>query len=162
MLEEKKLKIINFLQDFGCATLEQLELLFFEKENNFKDILKSNIASRKGNIFVYNGREIDKKTIAALEILCKYRKRLKHYSKGFYPINISFLTNDNILYHIIVSDRNDEIGILKLLRQIPNSLPEADKYILLFEDESLFNEVECSKPYIYCTYPEIKIINKTR
>ena len=162
MLEEKKLKIINFLQDFGCATIEQLQTLFYEKDNNFKDILRSNVASKKGNIFIYNGKQIDMQTISALEILCKYRKRLKHYFKGFSPINIGFITNDNILYHIIVSDKNSELGIVKQLKQNPLPFPEADKYILLFEDEEMYEKIVFNKPYIYCIYPDIEIINNTK
>ena len=38
-------------------------------------------------------------------------------------------------------------------------IPDADRFILLFEDEDCFNEVECSVSYIYCVYPELKIIN---
>ena len=28
MIEDEKIKIINFLQDFSCATLRQLQILF--------------------------------------------------------------------------------------------------------------------------------------
>ncbi len=30
-----KLKIINFLQDFGCTKLKQLQILYGDKDNNF-------------------------------------------------------------------------------------------------------------------------------
>ena len=33
-----KLKVINFLQDFGCAKLAHLQILFEDENNNFKDI----------------------------------------------------------------------------------------------------------------------------
>ena len=42
-----ELKIINFIQDFGCATLKQLQILFNKPHDNFKNILSSNIISKK-------------------------------------------------------------------------------------------------------------------
>ena len=30
-----KVKVINFLQDFGCARLKQLQVLFGDKDSNF-------------------------------------------------------------------------------------------------------------------------------
>ena len=47
-----ELKIINFIQDFGCATLKQLQILFNKPHDNFKNILSNNIISKKGDIFV--------------------------------------------------------------------------------------------------------------
>ena len=43
---DDNLKIINFLQDFGCAKLEHLQKLFGRKNNNFKSILSGNMISR--------------------------------------------------------------------------------------------------------------------
>ena len=40
-----ELKIINFIQDFGCATLKQLQILFNKPHDNFKNIL-SNIIDK--------------------------------------------------------------------------------------------------------------------
>ena len=45
-----KLKVLNFLQDFGCAKLEHLQILFDSKNDNFKSILSSNMVSKKGDI----------------------------------------------------------------------------------------------------------------
>ena len=33
---ENKEKVLNFLQDFGCCKLEHLQILFNDKNNNFK------------------------------------------------------------------------------------------------------------------------------
>ena len=133
MLDEN-LKIINFLQDFGCATLKQLQILFNKPNDNFKNILTSNFISKKGDIFVHNNSKIDYKMISALETLCKFKKRLKQFHKGYDPVFITFLTKDNLLYNIIVSDKTNEQGILKLLRTCSPCIPEADKFILLFKD----------------------------
>ena len=46
-----KIKVINFLQDLGCAKLNQLQILYDEKENNFKNILQGNMVSGKSDIF---------------------------------------------------------------------------------------------------------------
>ena len=46
-----KIKVINFLQDFGCAKLEQLQILFNDKTENFKSILSSTMVSKKDDIF---------------------------------------------------------------------------------------------------------------
>ena len=160
MLENEKIKVINFLQDFGCATLEQLQILFNKPNDNFRDILNGNIISKKRNIFIHNTQELDMKMIYALDVLCKYKGRFKQFHRGFYPIYITFLAKDNTLYNIIVTDKENEKGLLKLLRANSPIISEADKFILLFEDEKSFNDIECNVPYIYCVYPELKIINK--
>ena len=36
-----RLKVINFLQDFGCAKLSHLQKLFGDEDDNFKNILYS-------------------------------------------------------------------------------------------------------------------------
>ena len=61
MLENEKIKIINFIQDFGCCTLKHLQILFNKPNDNFKDILQGNFVNRKGDIFVYNKSTIDMK-----------------------------------------------------------------------------------------------------
>lgn len=162
MLENEKVKIINFIQDFGCCTLKQLQILFDMPNNNFKDILQSNFVSKKGEIIVYNKATIDMKMIYALDVLCRYKKRLKHYHKGYDPTYITFLTTDNMLYNIIATDKTNEQGVLKLLRIESPVIPEADKFILLFQDEVCFNEMKSSTPFAYCVYPELKIIQKKK
>ena len=157
---DDKLKVINFIQDFGCATLKQLQILFNKPNNNFKDILSSNVISRKGDIFVHNTATIDMKMIYAIEILCKYKNRFKYFHKGFEPVYITFLSKENLLYNIIVTDKSSEKGILKLLKINSPSIPEADKYILLFKDSECFNNIKINSPYLYCIYPELKILSK--
>ena len=155
-----ELKIINFIQDFGCATLKQLQILFNKPNDNFKNILSSNVVSKKGNIFVHNTATIDMKMIYAIDILCKYKNRFKYFHKGFEPVYITFLSKENLLYNIIVTDKSSEKGVLKLLKINSPSIPEADKYILLFEDSDCFNLVKLNVPYLYCTYSELKILSK--
>ena len=149
-------KIINFLQDFGCSTQEQLCKLF-GNNIDFKYILGTGNVSKKGQIFVHSLKTIDNKMIAALDVLCKYKGRYKHFYANFDPIYITFLTNENILYHIIVTDKNSEKGVLKLLKN-ELSIPGADKMILLFEDTEMYSKIECKKEYLYCTYPPVKIV----
>ena len=101
-----KTKILNFLQDFGCSRLEHLQILFGDKNNKFKNILDNNMVSKKGEIFVHNTKRIDEKILIALDILCKYKPKLKQYYLGYDPVIITFLTKDNTMYHIIVTDVN--------------------------------------------------------
>lgn len=54
MLEDERIKVINFLQDFGCATLKQLQILYDKPNDYFKDILTGNFVSKKGDIFIHN------------------------------------------------------------------------------------------------------------
>ena len=114
--------------------MEQLQILFNKPNDNFKDILNGNIISKKGDIFVHNAQELDMKIIYALNVLCKYKGRYKQFHKGFFPNYITFLTKDNTLYNIIVTDKENEKGLLKLLRVNSPIISEADKFILLFED----------------------------
>ena len=78
-----KVKVLNFMQDFGCAKIEHLQILFNDKNNNFKNILDSNMVSKKNDIFVHNTKRIDERMLIALDILCKYKPKLKHYYLGY-------------------------------------------------------------------------------
>jgi len=160
MLDNEKVKVINFLQDFGGATLKQLQILYNKPNDNFKDILTSNLISKKGDVFVHNHEILDMKMISALDVLCKYKGRFVQFHKGFGIVHIIFLSKENLLYNIIVTDKENEKGILKLLKTNSPLIPEADKFILLFEDEECFRDIECNTSYIYCIYPELRIINK--
>ena len=92
------LKIINFIQDFGCAKIEQLQIIFNDKKNTFKSILNSNMVSKKSNIIVHNTKQIDNQMLIALDILCKYKGRFINFHKGYEPVFITFITKDNIKY----------------------------------------------------------------
>ena len=105
------LKIENFLQDFGCAKLEHLQILFGEKNNNFKGVLRGNNVSKKENIFVHNTRIINNNMLVSLDILCEYkkRKRLNRYYLGYEPVIISFPKQNS---GIIVQLDNTEVTCL--------------------------------------------------
>ena len=152
-------KVINFLQDFGCATLEQLKILFGIENNNFKKVLIGNMVSRKGNIIAHNTKRINEKMLIALDILCKYKSRLYKYYLGYHPIQITFISREHLVYHIIVADEDNKKGIVKIINGYPNSLPKADKLILAFPDEEQLEYIECDIPFLYCTYPDLEIIN---
>ncbi len=156
-----QLKVINFLQDFGCAKLEHLQILFESKNNNFKNILSTNMVHKKDNIFVHNTKRIDNNMLIALDILCKYKRqnRLSKYYLAYSPVTISFLSNDNLLYHIIIANEENKKAIVKKVNTYSLSLPKADKLILAFTDDSELENIECELPFLYCTYPGYEIIN---
>lgn len=154
-----KLKIINFLQDFGCAKLEQLQKLYDAPEDNFKNILSDNMVSKKGDIFVHNTKNIDNNMLIALDVLCKYKGRYSQFYKGYNPVYITFLSKENLLYHIIVADEGNEKGIIKLINAYPPSLPKADRLILAFRNRGELENIRCEIPYLYCTYPGLEVIN---
>jgi hypothetical protein len=151
---------MNFLQDFGCSRLNQLQILFNDKNNNFKNVLDGNMISKKGDIFVHNTKRINDKMLIALDILCKYKPRLSNYYLGYDPVIISFLSKDNLLYHIIVADEGNKRGIVKLVNSYPLSLPKADRLILAFPDGEELENINCEIPFLYSTYPGLEILNK--
>ena len=155
-----KLKVINFLQDFGCARLDQLQKLYGEENNNFKNILDGNMVSKKGNIFVHNTKRIDEKMLIALDILCKYKNKFVRFYQGYEPVYITFLTKENLLYHIIVADEENKKGIVKLVNSYPLSLPKADRLILAFPDDEELKNIDCDIPFLYTAYPELEVKNK--
>ena len=155
-----KLQVINFLQDFGCARLSYLQKLYGDENNNFKNVLDGNIVSKKGDIFVHNTKKINEKMLIALDILCKYKNRFIRFYQGYDPILITFLSNEDLLYHIIVADEENKKGIVKLVNSYPLSLPKADKLIIAFSDSSELENIECNIPFLYTTYPGLEIINK--
>lgn len=153
------LKIINFLQDFECARINQLQVLFNEYHNNFKNILSSNMVTKKDDIFVHNTHNINNNMLVALDILCKYKGRFKTFYKGYFPVFITFLTKENLLYHIIIADEENKKGIVKVLNSSPLLLPNADRLILASPDAGELEKIHCELPYLYCTYPELEVIN---
>lgn len=155
-----KLKVINFLQDFGCAKLEHLQTLFNARNDNFKSILTSNIVSKKNDIFVYNNARINEKMLVALDILCKYQGRYVNYHTNYAPICITFLSKENNLYHIIVADKTNERGIVRQVNN-PACLPDADRYILAFKDDSQLHNIKTNHSFLYCIYPSLEIIKQT-
>lgn len=152
-----KLEIINFLQDFGCARLSQLQVLYDEK-SNFSSVLNGSMVSKKGDIFVHNTKKIDEKMLVALEILCKYKSKLAKFYQGYDPIYITFLSKKNLLYHIIVADEENQKGIVKLINS-PLSLPKADRLILAFPNRGELENINCGTPFLYATYPGLEVIN---
>ena len=156
-IKEKDEKIINFLQDFGSARIDQLQRLFDEYNNNFRSILSSMI-SRKGNIFVHNTQKIDDNMLVALDILCRYKGRFVTFHKNNFPIYITFLTKDHLLYHIIVADKKKKKGIIKLINS-PLCLPKADRLILAFPDREDVDKITTNIPFLYCTYPDLDVVN---
>lgn len=155
-----KLKVINFLQDFGCARLNQLQILYGDANNNFNNVLNGNMVSKKGDIFVHNTKKINDKMLIALDILCKYKYKLAKFYQGYEPVLITFLTKENLLYHIIVADEENKKGIVKLVNAYPLSLPKADRLILAFKDRGELENIKCEIPYLYCTYPGLEVINE--
>ena len=155
-----QLKILNFLQDFGCAKLEHLQILF-DSNNNFKNILNTHMVTKKGDIFVHNTRRIDTNMLIALDILCKYKKnnRVEKYYLAYNPIVISFLSNDNLLYHIIVANEENKKVFVKKVNAYPLSIPKADNLILAFPNDTELENINCEIPFLYCTYPGYEIIN---
>ncbi len=155
-----KLKVINFLQDFGCAKLNQLQILYNDENNNFKNVLNGNIVSKKGDIFVHNTKKINNKMLIALDILCKYKNRLVKFYQGYEPVFITFLTKDNLMYHIIVADEENQKGVVKLINSYPLSLPKADRLILAFPNGEQLENIECEIPFLYSTYPGLEVLNE--
>lgn len=154
-----KLKVINFLQDFGCARLNQLQVLYGENNNNFNNVLTSNMVSKKGDIFVHNTRKINDKMLVALDILCIYKHKLVKFYQGYEPVFITFLTKENLLYHIIVADEDNKKGVVKIINSYPLSLPKADRLILAFPDGGELENIDCSIPFLYTSYPDLKVLN---
>ena len=154
-----KLKVINFLQDFGCARLNQLQILYNDENNNFNNVLNGLMVSKKGDIFVHNTQKINDKMLVALDILCKYKYKLVKFYQGYEPVLITFLTNENLLYHVIVADEDNKKGIVKLVNAYPLSLPKADRLILAFPDRGELENIDCDIPFLYTAYPELEVLN---
>lgn len=158
-LKNKETKIINFIEDFGCISEEQLKTLFDCTKSEIKNVLHSHFINKKGNIFVHKQKSIDKKILAAIDVLCEYKGRFKQFYKNFEPIYITFLSKSNELYNIIVSEKADEKGIIKMIKNKPSGSWNCDKLILLFEDAEMIDKIDTDIPYLYCTYPHIRIID---
>ena len=154
------LKAMNFVQDFGCARLKQLQILFDGEEDNFKKLLEDKIISQKGDIFVHNTKTINEDMLKAIELLCKFKKRLKETYLAKYPAVISFMTIENTLYSIIVANEDNKEAIIKLLNINVDTIDNADKLLLIFPDASDLNNITCEKQFAYTTFPALKILNK--
>ena len=84
---------------------------------------------------MHNTKRIDKKMLSAIDVLCKYKGKYIRFYKNYDPIYITFLTKDNTMYHIIVADEENKKGVVKVINK------------------------HCDIPFLYCIYPELKVIN---
>lgn len=157
-VKDKETKIINFIEDFGCITEKQLKILFECDKSIIKNILHTHFINHKGDVFVHKQKNIDKKVIAAIDVLCEYKGRFKQFYKNFEPIYLTFLSKDNEIYNVIVSEKADEKGIVKMLKNKPVGKWNADKLILLFEDTEIINQIETNIPYLCCTYSPVEVV----
>lgn len=96
--------------------------------------------------------------LVALDILCRYKGRFVTFHRNNFPIYITFLTKDSLLYHIIVADQGNKKGIIKLVNS-PLYLPKADRLILAFPDREDVEKITTDIPFLYCTYPDLDIVN---
>ena len=151
--------ILNFIQDFGCISETQLKKLFDCNKIDLKDILSSNSVTKKRNIYVHNNRAISNEMIAALDVIVEYIGLYTDFGPGAEPVYITFIC-DGLIYNIIVTDADTQEGIVKKLNNNPLYFPYADKYILLFKDTNMLDKIKLKKPYLYCIYMPVKIINK--
>lgn len=164
MIDDKQLKILNFLQDYGCARLDQLQILFDSPNDSFNKLLRTHFISKKDNIFIHNTRRLNKKMLAALDIICIYKNENRILDIDFMnpsvnPVMLAFSDIDNNRYDIIVADKTDEQAIVKKINNLV-LMPNADKYIFMFKDDLQLINIKFEKPYIYCTYPEINILKQ--
>ena len=54
---------------------------------------------------------------------------------------------DDVLYNVIVTDTDNQEGIVKRLNNNTLKFAYADKYILLFKDISMLDKITSDKPY---------------
>lgn len=156
--KDKETKIINFIEEFGCSTEEQLKKIFDCDKIMIKNITHNHFINKKGNVIVHKQKKLDKKILAALDVLCEYKNRYKQFYRNFEPVYLTFLSKSNELYNVIVSEKADEKGIVKLINSNLIGLWNCDKAILLFEDSEMVDKIKTNIPYLYCTYPPIEII----
>ena len=164
MVDDKQLKVLNFLQDYGCARLDQLQILFDSPNYNFNKLLRTPFISKKGNVFIHNTRRLNEKMLAALDIICIYKNEKRINDIDFIgpsvnPVMLTFPDTDDNRYDIIVADKTDEQSIVKKINNLV-FMPKADKYIFMFKDDMQITNIKFEKPYIYCTYPEINILKQ--
>ena len=155
--QDKEIKILNFIQEFGCAYQEQIEKIFDCNKSMLKNILHSNLVNKKGNIFVHKQKNIDEKILASIDVLCKYKNRFKSFYKNFYPITITFLSTDNLVYYIIATDKEDEKGVVKLIKNKPLNW-SCDKIILLLKDREIIDKIKSDIPILCCTYLPVEVV----
>lgn len=156
MVDEQK--VINFIHDFGCARLRHLQILFDDKHSNFKQILKSNMVSKRDDIFVHNTRVINEKMLIALDVLCEFKPKLKRYCRGDNPTIINFITTDNLSCNIMVADKESPKGLVRLLNCKPLSIPVVDRLLVVFFDETEEENINCDIPVYYIVYPSLDVI----
>lgn len=156
--KDKETKIINFIEDFGCITERQLYILFECDKSTLKNILHHHFINKKDDVFVFKQKRIDKKILAAIDVLCEYKGQYKEFYRNFNPIYLTFLKKNNELYNVIITEKADEKGIIKMLKNKPSKNWKCDKLILLFEDTEMIDKIETDMPYLYCTYPPVDIV----
>ena len=91
------LKVVNFLQDFGCARLNHLQLLFEDNKNNFVEKISNE------NIYVADKRDGDvQKRLFRMRFTFKNKKYDK--SKKYYLVAYDESNDVEVFRHEVIMD----------------------------------------------------------
>lgn len=157
-MTKKQSEVMQFILNYKTATEEQIIKLTDCSKQDISYLLTNKLIlkDRDSGLIYHKIKGIDVKFMIALDVICMYKKDLQSYSKGKFPVIISFIV-DNITYDIIVSKAIEQKRICELLDEISFS----DKIMLIIENKETLNvsNINTNRECLICTYP-LEIIKK--
>lgn len=157
-MTKKQSEVMQFILNFKTATEEQIIKLTGCSTQDISYLLTNKLIlkDRESGLIYHKIRGIDVKFMIALDLICIYQKDLQSYSKGKFPVIISFIAY-NTSYDIIVAKKIEQNRICEMLDEISFS----DKIILVIENKETLDVsyIKTDRECLICIYP-LQIIKK--
>lgn len=156
MLEIKKL-----LSEYRVLSLRHIYKFFYNKDADIiKKIIKYLVRNGQAYVDIENSlvglnedacaNDVDKKTLAAFDVMLMFIKKLTYQTRFEFPFQICFLTGEQ-QYQVIYVEPGDEQHINAVLKATDN---EDVKYLVIVEDLEQVDKLTIENVYRYCVVHE--------
>lgn len=98
-LSNKEKHILQFINEYGCATKEQVKHFTNASDRNLENLIKGQFIRKDKKSEIYLARtmrEPDEKMIIALEILSFFKDDMEWHSRADFPFKISFFMHEKV------------------------------------------------------------------
>lgn len=157
-MNKKQNEVMQFLLNFKTAKEEQLIKLTECSKSDLDYLLSNKLIIKNNNpdVYYHKLRGIDVKFPVALDVICMCQKNISNYSKGKFPVIITF-DAENTTFDVIVAKTIEQSRIFQELDKISFS----DRIIIVIENEEEcdISEIKTDREVLICTYP-IKTFSK--
>lgn len=159
-MNKKQNEVLQFLLNFKTAREDQIIKLTKCTKADLDWLLSNKLIVKSNNpdVYYHKLRGLDIKFVVALDVICRCQKDISNFSKGKFPVIISFEA-DNTTFDVIVAKEIEQTRIFQELDKISFS----DKIIIIIENKEKYDisEIRTEREVLISVYPlqEIAKIN---